>query len=138
MRALTVRQPWADAITHGSKHVENRTWELPAKHVGTRILIHAGQGYDPMGRFIIADHDLVASWPDTRGAITAAATLTGSHWSKDGTCCRPWGQEVAYHWQLADVVALPAPVPCKGRLGFWTPPADVLAAVEQQLAEATR
>ncbi|MBR8638680.1 ASCH domain-containing protein [Streptomyces tuirus] len=42
MKALTIRQPWAGAIAHQTKRVENRSWKLPAKHEGARILIHAG------------------------------------------------------------------------------------------------
>lgn len=34
---------------------------------------------------------------------------------------------------LRDVRALATPVPCKGRLGFWTLPADVARQVEEQL-----
>ena len=50
MKALTIRQPWADAIVHGTKRTENRTWKTT--HRGP-VLIHAGVAYDPMGRFII-------------------------------------------------------------------------------------
>lgn len=30
MRALTIRQPWADLILYGGKDVENRTWPVPS------------------------------------------------------------------------------------------------------------
>lgn len=40
-----------------------------------------------------------------------------------------------YAWLLADVRPLRTPVPCKGALGLWVPPADVLAAVQAQLRE---
>lgn len=39
LRALTVRQPWAWAIVHGGKPVENRTWEM--KYRGP-LWLHAG------------------------------------------------------------------------------------------------
>lgn len=35
---------------------------------------------------------------------------------------------------LADIRALPEPVPCRGALGLWTPDATTLAAVEGQLS----
>lgn len=135
MRALTIRQPWADAIAHGKKRTENRTWEPPKKHIGTRILIHAGAAYDPMGRFIITDRDALASWPDTRGAVIAVARLVDVHFAD--SCCEPWGEPNVYHWTLADVTALPDPVPHKGRLQLWTPDTEAIAAVEVQLTEAT-
>lgn len=66
-------------------------------------------------------------YPGVRGAVLAVATLAGCH--LDAGCCGPWGMREVYHWQLADVEALPEPVPCKGSLGLWAPSADVLAAV---------
>ncbi|WP_435606651.1 hypothetical protein [Streptomyces ardesiacus] len=126
MKALTVRQPWAAAIAHQAKRVENRTWKLPAKHHGTRILIHAGAQRDQYAQ-VYGPHR------DVYSAIVAVATVTGCHWSDDGLCCGPWGEEGVYHWTLEDVTALPAPVPAKGALNFWTPPDDVLAAVQRQV-----
>lgn len=128
-KTLTIKQPWADAITHGTKRTENRTWTT--KYRG-QILIHAGTAYDPMGRFIITDRDALNSWPDTRKAIIAVAELVDVHAAADG-CCAPWGEPNVYHWQLADVTALPEPVPCNGRLGLWTPASDILDAAIAQL-----
>lgn len=132
MKALTVKQPWADAIVHGTKRTENRTWK-PSQPVGSRILIHAGAAYDPMGRFVIDDRDLLQSWPDARGAIVAVAEISDVHSAQSG-CCAPWGQPGVYHWALSNVVALPEPVPCGGRQMLWTPSDDVLAGVRRQLA----
>jgi hypothetical protein len=39
VKCLTVCQPWAWAIVHGRKHVENRTW---ATDYRGPLLIHAG------------------------------------------------------------------------------------------------
>jgi hypothetical protein len=119
--ALTIRQPWAGAIAHQTKRVENRAWKLPEKHVGARILIHAAAQPD-------RNAQVYGERLDVYGAIVAVATITGCHYSQDGTCCGPWGFESAYHWTLADVVALDEPVPAKGRLGIWTPTADLIAA----------
>ncbi|GAB3115916.1 hypothetical protein GCM10027160_24020 [Streptomyces calidiresistens] len=131
-RALTIRQPWAAAITHGDKRVENRSRPAPASLHGTRILIHAGKGKpDPMGRFHIGQ-DVIANWPDTRGAITATATLTGSHPEASG-CCAPWGFPNRHHWELTDVVPLTTPVPALGQLGLWRPTPEALTAVTTQL-----
>lgn len=134
MIALTVRQPWADAIAHGGKRIENRTWPVPAKHVGARILIHAGAVAD---RYAVLPAEVPSrpiGWPGTRSAVVAVATLVGSHLAT-GRCCGPWGFPEVFHWQLADVTALTDPVPCKGRLGLWTPPADVIAAATAHTEE---
>jgi hypothetical protein len=132
LRALTIRQPWAGAIAHQTKRVENRTWKLPAKHEGARILIHAGAQLDKNAKIYGPNLGVY-------GAVIAIATISGCHWSNDGTCCGPWGFENTYHWTLTDVVALPEPIPASGRLGIWTPaPALAAAAIEQTTTTPAR
>jgi hypothetical protein len=41
-----------------------------------------------------------------------------------------------YAWLLADVQALPEPVPCKGALGLWQPDAATMDAVRRQVQHA--
>lgn len=41
MRALSYKQPWAYLVASGIKPIENRTWKLPEKYKGQRVLIHA-------------------------------------------------------------------------------------------------
>lgn len=43
MYALTVKQPWAEAIARHGKTVENRTRRPPAHLLGQRIAIHVSQ-----------------------------------------------------------------------------------------------
>lgn len=133
MKALTVKQPWAGAIAHQSKRVENRTWPLPERHVGSRILIHAGAAFDNTAWSLAVELD---DWQLTPSAIVAVATLTGCHFA-DG-CCTPWGQPDVYHWTLTDVTAFPEPVPAKGALGLWTPDETIInAALRQDTGDAS-
>ncbi|MCX4885915.1 hypothetical protein [Streptomyces sp. NBC_00847] len=144
MRALTVRQPYADAIAHGAKPVENRTKPLPPKYAGVSILLHAAK--DPHATRITAT-DLaeftgadITPWTDTRSAILAQIRFRGSHLSSDDTwCCRPWGQvptriqPVVWHWEIDQVILLNQPVPASGALSFWTPDDAVLTTVQGQI-----
>ena len=41
MKTLSVKQPWAYLLCSGIKDIENRTWKLPEKYKGERVLIHA-------------------------------------------------------------------------------------------------
>lgn len=41
MKVLSVKQPWSFLICSGIKDIENRTWKLPEKYKGERVLIHA-------------------------------------------------------------------------------------------------
>lgn len=145
MKALTVRQPYADAIAHGAKPVENRTRPLPPRYAGVPVLLHAAK--DPHATSItptdlaeVTGADITA-WTDTRSAIIAQIRFRGSHLSTEGHwCCRPWGQvptriqPVVWHWEIDQVILLDQPVPATGALGFWTVPDDVLAAVRQQIS----
>lgn len=66
MRALTVQQPWAWAIVHGGKDVENRTqaWSYRGP-----LAIHAGARVSQRG----VDHELLRpEWATGRGHVYAA------------------------------------------------------------------
>lgn len=128
MKALTIWQPWADAIAHGTKRVENRSWPAPAFLVGNRIAIHAGASYDDQAR-------ILGDLPDVRRAILAVVTLTGCHKTNRDMCCGLWGDENAWHWQLDDVHTLPEPVKCPGSRRLWTVPDDIEQAIRAQLPE---
>jgi len=41
MITLSVRQPWSYLLCKGIKPIENRSWKLPEKYKGKRVLIHA-------------------------------------------------------------------------------------------------
>jgi hypothetical protein len=136
-RALTIKQPYADAIVHtthpvwGRKTIENRTWPAPEQHIGTRVLIHAGKDGDR--RALAAG---ILPGPDIRGAIIGSAVLAGCHLQSAGYCslidCGPWAEDEVFHWQLTDVRALDVPIPTKGALQLWKPSMDVLAMVIDQ------
>lgn len=133
-RAITLHNPWAHLIAHGTKRVENRSW-MPYDNIH-QLLIHAGK------KWINGGHDLLKSYaPDDcvdTSAIVAVADLTHacntSRWQPTITCnCGPWAQPGQCHWQLTNIHALPEPVPATGRQGLWRPDPAVLAAVQQQL-----
>ncbi|MFG2970836.1 hypothetical protein ACGFZS_46965 [Streptomyces sp. NPDC048288] len=130
MRALTVKQPWAAAIAHGPKRIENRSKPIPPAHLGTTILIHAGAAEDTNA----LPADMVRQWPRHFRAVVAVATLVSCHEAVGPLCCAPWGFPGQWHWALDDVRPVPHPPrPVRGQLGLWTVDDDVLAAVQQQL-----
>jgi hypothetical protein len=45
-QALSVRQPWASAIIHGPKRVENRTWARKLPPGGLWLAVHAASALD--------------------------------------------------------------------------------------------
>jgi ASCH domain len=125
VRALTVRQPWAWAIIHAGKDIENRSWTN--KYATGTIAVHAGSGLDPLDRLPRGvkrpgGDDLV------RGAIIGVVDIVGvvddhpSKWFRG-----PLG------WVLRNPRPLPRSIPCAGRLGLWELPPHVRRAVDQQL-----
>lgn len=144
VRAITVRQPWAWAIAHGGKSIENRSRGTSYRG---RLLIHAGFAWSERGAHdprvsgawdaIAAASPALIAGLQTRGAVVAVAELVDVH--PDAGCCRPWGESsyeegagrirtTVHHLVLEDVIPLAEPVECLGALGLWRPPAEVLAA----------
>lgn len=145
MKALTIRQPYADAIVQPSetpKCTENRSWPLPARYIGVPVLLHAAAA--PERHPVLPDAWDISHLYGTRplgqlGAILAIVAFGACHWDGDGCGdnCHTWGWQQVFHWQIADITPLPEPVPAKGQQQFWTPTPTVLAAVQQQLAPTT-
>lgn len=137
IRGLTLIRPWAWAVAHAGKDIENRTWHPPRWLIGAHLAIHAGVKWDEAGASFIAR---VTGLPppdraaDSSGVIVAVARLVGVD---DGTSASPW-YVGPVGWRLAGIVPLPAPVPCKGALGLWSLPAKVLAEVRRGWLAAPR
>jgi hypothetical protein len=155
VKAITVKQPYAWAIAHAGKTIENRG--RATSHRGT-VAIHAGLGWSEAGQyddrierafrpFLTARQAarwkgriVAAEHPDRLhfGAVIAVAQLVDCH-PGHGDCCRPWGDRFyygnAHHLVLADVVALAEPVPCLGKVMVpWELPAEVAEQLERAVA----
>lgn len=127
MKALSIKQPWLWAILEQGKRIENREWRPPTWIIGQRIALHASKGLDREGAAAcahIAGVDLPGVADVPRGAIVATAVITG---------CVTESQDKwffgTYGWVLDLVWELPAPVACRGALGLWNVPADLLPKV---------
>lgn len=128
MLALSIRQPWAWAILHAGKRIENRTWKT--FHRG-EILIHAGKGItnDEYRDFALwyrqTFRDAIEVPPleqMERGGIVGKARIVGCvDRSADPWFFGPYG------FQLDGVEVLPF-TPCKGALGFFRPEVTSLVA----------
>lgn len=112
MLALTVRQPWAWAIIHAGKDIENRTWATD--HRGP-LLIHAGKRIDPQGFAFIRALGIVVPDDLPLGGIIGQVDLLACTPDPVGS---PWAAEGHYHWQLASPRALPYR-PTRGQQGLF-------------------
>ena len=149
MRAMSVQQPYAWAIIHGGKDIENRRRQAPWNTlIGQRIAIHASRTWSDQGARDILIEDLIGRRPTpadltfTFGAIIGTALVHDVHLAAADGCCDPWGWEQPKHTASVDPIvhvtlsgvrATPW-IPCSGQLGAWRLPADV----ERQLEAVSR
>jgi len=116
VKAITIRQPWAELIVRGDKDVENRSWRT--RHRGP-LLIHAGVTAD---RASFQQYGVPES--AARGAIIGVVELVevtrtrSSEWHADGQ----WG------WYLARARRFAKPIPLKGRRMLFEVPTRAVAA----------
>lgn len=146
MKALSVRQPWAWAILHAGKDVENRDWgRCPGwRAFRGRVLLHASAGCTAReyqdAREFIEDREVLDGGPAEcrvpplvelpRGAIVGAMTITDCV-HEDSDFDSPWFCG-PYGLLLEDVVELAKPIRCKGALGFFSVPAEVDAEIRRR------
>lgn len=123
MKALSIRQPWAWAIIHAGKDIENRGWTTRFRG---RFLVHAAKGlahceYDNAADTI---HDIVGKWAVPhfdelqRGGIIGSVELVDCVVG----CKSPW-----FFGPYGFVLANPQPLPfqsMRGTLGFFNPPGE--------------
>lgn len=139
MKALTLLNPWAQAIAYWGKDLENRTWAPPESLIGERIAIHAGKMplsgaalddvqhvVDQLATSIIHLPEPVSvGWFLQRSSAVLCTAVVGRpvRESKSRWFIGPLG------WPLRDIVRMNGPVPCSGAQGLWDLPADTEAAV---------
>lgn len=140
MKAITLTQPWADLVATGSKLFETRSWSTQYRGP---VAIHAAKGFPAYARQFAQEERAIGRVGDhvPLGAIVAVAVIADVRRTEEvgpylSGLERHLGDYTPgrYAWQLIDVVALPAPVACRGALGLWTPPEDVLREVAEVLS----
>lgn len=126
MRILTVRQPWAWAIIHAGKNIENRQTNIAGSYRGP-VAIHAAKALPTPDAWNNAS-DVVARVtgmrplivpPSRLGAIIGVVDLIDIHEDDSAACysCTEWA-EVAWHMVLANPRPLTEPIPYRGMLGL--------------------
>lgn len=143
MLALTLHQPWAWAVAHGGKRVENRTWHPPRSLLGHHLAIHAAApprrkaDRETMMELV---RQLGAPLPGqglTFSAVVAVVKVTGSVESpaRLEPDQRKWFIG-PLGWTLDDVVALGCPVEAKGAQRLWRLDEALTGHVRLQWREA--
>jgi len=121
IKALSIKQPYPHHIFHDGKDVENRDW--PTKGRGW-VIVHAGVSKTELDM----DNPREAAMP--RGGVVGMMKITDcvdkmeSRWF--------FGK---YGFVIGEAFPLPL-IPCKGQLGFFVPPADVLPEIADAILRA--
>lgn len=120
MKALSIRQPWAEMILHHGKDIENRDWNTKFRG---RFLIHASKAWgrseketynslaDDLGLRegeIRAPEDLPLGCLIGSGELTDVVTSSFSQWFMGD-----------YGFVIRNPIVFKKPIPLKGKLGFF-------------------
>lgn len=126
MKAISLWQPWAWAILHAGKDVENRTWQT---HYRGQLLLHAAQRkptavemrrFSDLLFFIYEDDSakaarlVIEACNARRGGIVGRVDIVGCRRGVES----PWAFDDQYQW----IVENPTPLPFrdyKGERGFF-------------------
>ena len=114
--AISIKQPWADAIIECGKNIENRTWKCPAKFQNRTILIHAGKRLDLDANFIFYPElrDIFMNGTVTGGIVGAFSITSGDLFNLNNR----WADALCFNWEIANARRVNF-FPCKGSLGFF-------------------
>jgi hypothetical protein len=135
VKALSLSRPWTELILDGHKPIENRTW---ATDYRGPVIIHGALSFDPRAIEVAYEltPDFAARMSHWKGSPTNPTGFLGvvdlvficrpTH--RRSCTCGPWAFKDTHHWQLENPRRFPEPIPGPGRLGLFTPPAEVLDA----------
>lgn len=125
MKAISIQQPWAWAILHAGKDVENRSWSTTYRG---EVAVHATRMQTdyklPAGVAAPAEEDLVLRAVVGIVEIVDIVVQSSSRWFSG-----PFG------FLLRNPRPLPKPVRCPGNQRIWEMPASVAKAVSAQLVD---
>ena len=156
MRVLTVRNPWAWALIHGGKTVENRPRNIVGEYRGP-VAIHAGLAWDDrwgqhptapaMFRAIAAERvrtgrglvEIRQRMLNRRGEILGVVDLVAVHDGRecetdDHAACSEWAMQGHIHLELRDPRPIDAQIQFRGNLGLQTLDDETTARVLEAIA----
>ena len=121
MKALTIKQPWANLIIEGIKKYEFRTWKTNYRG---KILIHAGLSFEQKysNKFKHYNFEYI------KGAIIGEAEIIdcilvdeqfNDKLQKENSLVYGNNHTGSYAWKLDNVKKYKNPIYIKGKLGLW-------------------
>lgn len=140
MLALTIKHPWAFAIAHWGKRIENRTWKPPKSLIGKRFAIHGGkvptsrselEGVRRQFNSLVEEFGLpkyrINGDITLRDVMTPGIVCTAILDGWTSHTVDPWFDGSGYGWILSNVTVIAEPIPIKGAQGLWNVPQKYLS-----------
>lgn len=131
MKAITVRQPWAWAIIHAGKNIENRSW--PTNFRGP-VAIHASKGlsrreYEELLEYLPRRFrkDAPPFEEVPRGAILGLVDIVD---------CVTESKSRWFFGEYGFVLKNPRPIKpiyCSGALSFWNVPPEIERKIKRMI-----
>jgi hypothetical protein len=120
MKAITIKQPWAWAIAHGNKDIENRGTNLRCVPLGGIIAIHAGKEWDseaPQQIANITDEEFAYTDDKFDRGVIALARFGGNVEESDGLVSPYFTGPIG--WVLNERKPMAKRLPINGKQGPW-------------------
>jgi activating signal cointegrator 1 len=149
MKALSLTQPWATLVAIGAKKFETRSWQTNYRGP---VVIHGAKSFPRWAREycdikpfdLILRHAGYNSWKDLPlGALLARCKLDSCERTDGFRSKSTFGTEFInsneyafgdyspgrFVWKFTNLVVFPTPIACRGSLGLWEPPMDLLSNI---------
>ncbi len=115
--AISIQQPWAYAILHAGKDVENRTWPFPGNiELPVRLVIHAGLKIDVDAYDFLESMGVTAPLSLPTGCLLGEVDITKC--LSKAECYSRWAFG-PWCWLLRNVEVYEKPIRYSGRLGIF-------------------
>lgn len=146
MPVITLWQPWASLCFVSDpvlrKHNETRGFRPPAKYVGQRIALHAAAAWpaaknikSPLRHLALEAFGLGYEGFLPRGCILGTVRLLdpmpteiARYGASENELAAGNYDDERWAWPMADMHCFDAPIPAKGKQGWWKTPAAALRA----------
>lgn len=136
MKALSLSRPWPYVFTDCNKRIENRGRAPDKTVINQRIALHAAKSWDVTGYHFIRELGFKPPGKHTAPQSQIFATCMLRGFVRSEFLVYPDQKQWFFGpvaWIVDDLIVLPEPVACGGKLGLWEIPPDVLDAVRKQM-----
>lgn len=133
VRAVVLQQPWAWAVIHAGKDVENRDWR-PTDRRPCNLLIQAGSTYDTDGERELTEQygiEVPLLQAQRRGVYVGIVTVPEWHIENGSR----WAVDNMWHWHFTSPVPARRDVPCRGRRRVFEPGTNWVSAFSEAVVE---